>query len=174
MLSESTQRSSESGLLGGGKSQWTGKYWLKCCMTLSLVLLQVRLKLLKNCNYVSLHGHLVLIRILHNNHLWIVGCSVFGVLCVPFLLLLLYDCFIDRFKSDIFLLYMCTPSHHQPIRSFMYHKNCTAGTLDLIIIFQCLYAANLTKFCAIFYTQPSLFNLHWAKMRSEVEWSWVK
>ena len=45
-LSESTQRSSESGLLGGGRNQWPGKHWLRCYVILNLVLLQVRLKLL--------------------------------------------------------------------------------------------------------------------------------
>ena len=44
MLCRSTQRSSESGQLGGGSSQWAGKHWLRCYVILLLVLLLMRLK----------------------------------------------------------------------------------------------------------------------------------
>ena len=43
-LSESTQRSSESGWPGEGRNQWPGKHWRRCYVILNLVLLLVRLK----------------------------------------------------------------------------------------------------------------------------------
>jgi len=140
---------------GRGKKPVNWKTLTKVLRTIGLGTLASEIEAVKKkCNYVLLHSYSVLIHLLHNNHA--LNCWLFCVRCIVcrFLLLLLYVCFIDRFKSDIITTIFIVHVYSIPSptnQKLPYHKNCTGGTLDLIITSEFMnhyIRIKLDKICA--------------------------
>ena len=115
-------RSSESGLLGGERSQWPGKHWLRCYMILDFIPLSllVRLKLLnwyqpQYCHCFTSHCYILL-------QFWAIGWSVLYHLYSVQLQLQL---FVSLVKLMSVLSTAFSPTNQKFIFILLVHLICT-------------------------------------------------